>query len=175
MSICFDKLEKFSKLSTVPKLKKVNFKVQKKDVSDEAKVDFEMFFTTLEIFKDSLINLSLSFEDDLLNPAPTCFRMNFPKLEKLNIYHYKERLDHFLELSSLRSLTLRFSIKEKQESIVEFVGFEDWMDESNIWALMPGLRQLKTGGYCSRGRVPTMVYNCCKETQKISVMKATEI
>jgi len=128
--------------------------------------------------KDSLVEMSLKIGCHLLNPAPISFRMNFPKLEKLNIEEYKEELDHLLELSALKNLTLSISCYPRYEnkSIVELEGFEDHMDESNIWTLMPKLRRLKMGGYCCEGnRLETKVYNRCPQTQKISIVNAAYI
>jgi len=142
-SIYCQELEKFGAALSIPKLRKLHL-----DIENETgflyKPGFERFWKSLQVFKDSVVEMNLKFSDIYFKHPSVSFRMSFPKLEKLELEGYNWPLDALLQLNSLKYLGLiRCRFKKYDDGVVEIHGLEKLMLKSNIWSLMPQLDRLR--------------------------------
>jgi len=101
-------LERFQKLSSLPRLKKINWTIREDENAprelelaekDDEFCHIHLYWKTLEIFKNTLVDVCLSVSGDFYK-ADLSFRMDLPKLRKLELVGYGGPLVILLQLGS---------------------------------------------------------------------------
>ncbi|CAL8111697.1 unnamed protein product [Orchesella dallaii] len=155
-NVMIEKLEDFEKIGLFPSsMKKISIKAA---YNNQKPFSFEAVFKKLERFRKSLKELSMEVK---LHTLKNRFKPNLRGLEKLTI-SVKGPLYFLPSLKGLKYLKI-FNYKPRQwkRNRVEICGFENRMQESNIWNLMPSLDTVVLEGTSSSGNFA----KTCKRTK----------
>ncbi|CAL8122096.1 unnamed protein product [Orchesella dallaii] len=143
--LSIEDLERFGTLmGSTPPLKAIRLKfVQNLQ-------DFQRVFRSLEVFAESLKIVSIDenySRNSLRDAIATGFSINLPKLERLELVRFDGPLDPLCRLESLKYLGVKLSrLQEWEGSTVNFYGFENRMEESNVWEKISSLQKLSFEG-----------------------------